>query len=207
MRRAVGTVLLAGFTALALVGTSGCFRRQFPTQHHFVIDVERPAAPRAAVAGVLQLRPVSAAPQYDRKSFVYRTGDVTFVDDFYNAFYVPPTRMLASLARNWLGSSGLFTAVVGLDSASRAQWLLELRLSDLYVDRRREDAHATVVGIEMTLLELTKTGPTAVFEQRYLESEPATERNGDAYVQAWGIALGRVFSRMESGLAGALDHR
>jgi ABC-type uncharacterized transport system auxiliary subunit len=205
MRRSVGTVLLASLLAVAVVGTSGCFRRQFPTQRHFVIDVVRSAAPRATASGVLQLRPVSAAPQYDRKSFVYRTGDVTFVDDFYNAFYVPPTRMLAGLARNWFGSSGLFTAVVGVDSASKAQWLLELRLSDLYVDRSLEGEHAAVAGVEMTLLELGKTGAKAVFEQRYLENEPATARNSDAYVQAWGVALGRVFSRMENDLAVALD--
>jgi hypothetical protein len=205
MRRSVGTVLLASLAILAVVGTSGCFRRQFPSQRHFVINAVRTATPRAAASGVMQLRPVSAAPQYDRKSFVYRTSDVTFVDDFYNAFYVPPTRMLAGLAHNWLGSSGLFTAVVGVDSASKAQWLLELRLSDLYVDRRREGEHLAVAGVEMTLLELGKTGPKAVFEQRYLENEAATAQNGDAYVHAWGVALGRVFSRMESDLATALD--
>ena len=204
MGRGVGTVLLASLTALAVVGTSGCFRRQFPTQRHFVIDVERTAAPRAAVSGFLQLRPVSAAAQYDRKSFVYRTSDVTFVDDFYNAFYVPPTRMLSSVAHRWLGSSGLFTAVVSVDSASTAQWMLELRLSDLYVDRRHEGQHTAVAGVEMTLLELGKSGPKAVFEQRYLESEPTAERNGDAYVKAWGLALGRVLSRMENDLAKTL---
>jgi uncharacterized lipoprotein YmbA len=205
MRRAVGPVLLAGLAVLTAVGTSGCFRRQFPTQRHYVIDVERPAAPRAAGSGILQLRPVSAAPQYDRKSFVYRTSDLTFVDDFYNAFYVPPTRMLSGVAHRWLGNSGLFTAVVSVDSASTAQWMLELRLSDLYVDRRHQGEHVAVAGVEMTLLELGKAGPKAVFEQRYLESEPAVERNGDAYVEAWGLALGRVLSRLETDLAKVLD--
>ena len=190
-----------GIAFVALASTAGCFRREFPIKRQYVVHVERSDPARSPGNGVLQMRPVTSATQYDRKSLVYRTGELTFVDDFYNAFYVSPARMISSVAHKWLADSGLFAAVVDSASIAHADYLLELKLTDLYVDRRDEKAHSAVAGIEATLLTSARPAPRAVFEKRYVASKPAAARNGDAYVEAWGAALATVLGELEGDIA------
>ena len=204
MRASRRNLLVLGVVLVALASTTGCLRRQYPTKRQYVVNVERSAATRSPGNGVLQMRPVTAATEYDRKSLVYRTGELTFVDDFYNAFYVTPARMVSSVAHKWLADSGIFAAVVDPGSVAHADYLLELKLTDLYVDRRDEKAHVAVAGIEATLLSSGRPGPRAVFEKRYVASEPSSARNGDAYVQAWGAALATVLGELEDDIAKSL---
>ncbi len=204
LRRDFLALGVAGVTLIAVASTAGCFRREYPTKRQYVVNVERGGAPRTPGNGVLRLRPVTATTQYDRKSLVYRTGELTYVDDFYNAFYVPPARMIAAVASEWLADSGLFAAVVDAGSIAQADYLLELELSALYVDRRDEKAHASVAGIKATLLAVGRSSPHALFEKRYVASKPCSARNGDAYDEAWGAALASGLAELEDEIAKAV---
>ena len=193
------------FCVLALMllalPVSGCFRRAYPTKSQYVIAVERSGPRRVPSAGVLRLNHVSSSVQYDRRSFVYRTGEQTFADDFYNAFYVAPSRMVSSLLGRWLEASGLFSAVVDASSLATADWVMEARVIDLYVDQRDKSAPIAVVGFQARLLAPGRSKMTAVLERIYSDSEPAKARNGDAYVAAWATALTRALGKLENDLA------
>jgi len=204
MRVSRRTVVVLALALLALTGASGCFRREFPSKRQYVIAVDRSGPPRPRSAGVLRLSHVSASVQYDRKSFVYRTGELTYADDFYNAFYVPPTRLVNAIVSRWLEASGLFSAVVDSASIASADWTMELRIAELYVDQRDKKAPAAVAGIEATVLPAGRSKVEPILERRYSESEPASARNGDAYVAAWGTAFARVLTKLEADLAVAV---
>jgi ABC-type uncharacterized transport system auxiliary subunit len=201
--RIVAPLLL--FIALAPVVT-GCFRRQFPERRLFVLNVERTEAARSPSSAVVRVGRVRAEPQYERKGFVYRTGDSTFADDFYNAFYVSPAQMVRSTMHEWLAASGMFTLVADVDSLVGADWLLESRLMDFYLDKRVDGEARAVVRLAVTLVDARKSPPSARLERTYEETASATG-GGQAYVDAWSVALARVYARMEADLAAALASR
>ena len=123
--RARPRIVVSMLLLIALAATvAGCFRRQFPERRLYVLNVERTEVARARSSAVVRVGRVRAEPQYERKGFVYRTGDSTFADDFYNAFYVSPAQMVRSTMHEWLAASGMFTLVADVDSLVGADWLL-----------------------------------------------------------------------------------
>jgi len=78
---------------------------------------------------------------------------------------------------------------------------MEVRITDLYVDQRDKGEPSAVVGIEVTLLAAERTTRRAMLERRYVETEPASAHDGDAYVAAWGTALARALAKLEEDLA------
>jgi ABC-type uncharacterized transport system auxiliary subunit len=201
--RIVASLLL--FVALAAVVT-GCFRRQFPERRLFVLNVERTEVARSRSSAVVRVGRVRAEPQYERKGFVYRTGDSTYADDFYNAFYVSPAQMVRSTMHEWLAASGMFTLVADVDSLVGADWLLESRLMDFYLDKRVDGEARAVVRLAVTLVDARKSPPSARLERTYEETANAAS-GGQGYVDAWSVALARVFTRMEADLAATLASR
>lgn len=182
---------------------TGCFRRQFPERRQYVVSVERPAPARTGSKMVIKVGRVRAEPQYERKGFVYRTGELTYSDDFYNAFYVSPAQMVRSTMQQWLVTSGLFASVADVDSLIGADWLLESRLLDFYVDQRMPDDERAVVRLAVTLVDGTKAPPRAIFERTYEEVASAAG-SGKEYVDAWSAALAKVYARMEADLAAVI---
>jgi ABC-type uncharacterized transport system auxiliary subunit len=195
-------VTLLLFVVSASVGT-GCFRREFPERRQYVLNVERATPARSGSKTVVKVGRVRAEPQYERKGFVYRTGEATYADDFYNAFYVSPAQMVRSTMYDWLAASRLFATVADVDSLVGADWLLESRLMDFYVDKRTPGDERAVVRLAVTLVDARKSPPRSVFERTYEEAASAAG-SGKGYVDAWSAALTRVYARMETDLAATL---
>lgn len=183
----------------------GCFRRQFPERRQYVLQVEREAPPRSASAIVIKVGRVRAEPQYERKGFVYRTGEATYADDFYNAFYVSPAQMVRSTMQNWIAASQLFASVADVDSLVSAEWLLESRLLEFYVDKRSPEAAQAVVSLAVTLVDAMSSPPRPIYEATYDETSIASGSSGRRYVDAWSEALSRVCERLEADLALAVS--
>lgn len=198
--RIVASLLLLGASASL---ASGCFRRQFPERRQYVVSIARPVPGRAGSRLVLKVGRVRAEPQYERKGFVYRTGELTYSDDFYNAFYVSPSQMVRSTMQQWLVTSGLFASVADVDSLIGADWLLESRLLDFYVDKRMPEEERAVVRLAVTLVDGTTAPPRAIFERTYEEVATAAG-SGRGYVDAWSAALAKVYARMETDLAAVI---
>jgi ABC-type uncharacterized transport system auxiliary subunit len=196
--RIVASLLL--FVALAAVVT-GCFRRQFPERRLFVLNVERTEVARSRSSAVVRVGRVRAEPQYERKGFVYRTGDSTYADDFYK-FRQPG----ADGPRCTSGGVGPVHPRADVDSLVGADWLLESRLMDFYLDKRVDGEARAVVRLAVTLVDARKSPPSARLERTYEETASATG-GGQGYVDAWSVALARVFARMEADLATTLASR
>ena len=201
--RSIASLML--FVALAAT-FAGCFRRQFPERRLFVLDVERTEAARSPSSAVLRLSRVRAEPQYERKGFVYRTGESTYADDFYNAFYVSPEQIVRSTMHEWLTASGMFAVVADVDSLVGFDWVLESRLMDFYVDKRAAEDERAVVRLAVTLVDARRSPPRAILERTYEEVASASG-GGQGYVDAWSAALTRVYARLEDDLASLLAVR
>lgn len=203
-RPASATLLLVGIAAISM---SGCFRREFPERRQYILSTERVGPARDMSPVVIKVSRVRAEPQYERKAFVYRTGDATYSDDFYNTFYITPGQMIRSTLQKWVFDSGMFANVVDVDSLVGANWVLEPRLVDFYIDKRGPESDTAVVRMAMTLVESTASPPRAILEREYEEAEPASGRRGENYVAAWGGALAKVYGKLEADLAEVLSQR
>jgi ABC-type uncharacterized transport system auxiliary subunit len=201
--RIVASLLLV--VALAPVMT-GCFRRQFPERRLYVLNVARTEVARSRSSAVLRLSRVRAEPQYERKGFVYRTGESTYADDFYNAFYMSPEQIVRSTMHEWLAASGVFAMVADVDSLVGVDWVLESRLMDFYVDKRLAGDERAVVRLAVTLVDARRSPPRAMLERTYEEVASAAG-GGQGYIDAWSAALTRVYARMEDDLASTLSAR
>lgn len=205
--RARGTMIATALLVLVTgTVTTGCFRRQYPERRQFVLSVDRAAPAHNATAVVIKIGRARAEPQYERKAFVYRTGEATYTDDFYNTFYVSPTQMTRSILQEWISESNLFATVADVDSLVGAEWLLESRLLDFYIDRRSPDLESAVVRLSVTVVDATRSPPRAILERAYEASEP-TKSGGDDYVAAWSTALADVCVKLEADLASLLSQR
>jgi ABC-type uncharacterized transport system auxiliary subunit len=205
--RARPRIVVSLLLLIALAATvAGCFRRQFPERRLYVLNVERTEVARSRSSAVVRVGRVRAEPQYERKGFVYRTGESTYADDFYNAFYVSPAQMVRSAMHEWLAASGMFTMVADVDSLVGADWLLESRLMDFYLDKRVDGEERAVVRLAVTLVDARKSPPRATLERTYEETANAAS-GGQGYVDAWSVALARVYARMEADLAATLASR
>lgn len=203
--RARGLTLATLFLVLvSAVMMPGCFRRQYPERRQFVLEVVRAGPPHAASKAVIKIGRVRAEPQYERRSFVYRTGEATYADDFYNTFYVSPTQMTRSILQEWLVDANLFATVADVDSLVGAEWLLESRLLDFYIDRRPQAAESAVVRMSVTVIDTTRSPPRAILERVY-EENVSVKGGGDHYVEAWSAALADVCGELEVDLLGLLS--
>jgi len=204
-RAAIGAGLL--IIVASGVSVSGCFRREFPERRQYVVNVERNGPARSMSPIVIKVARVRAEPQYERKSFVYRTGEATYSDDFYNTFYVSPAQMTRATLQRWLADSNVFANVADVDSLVGADWLLESRLLEFYVDKRVPETDNAVVRLGVTLVDATLSPPRAILERVYEQAQPSSRRDGGDYVAAWSDALAKLYAQLESDLVEMVSQR
>ncbi len=192
-----GRRLLVALGCAALLGT-GCLSKSFPEKRRFQWTPERSGEALAACECSLRIERVRVARAFERRRFVYRTGEGTFEEDFYNEFYSPPGMEVRKAAGHWLDDSGAFARILGATDVARADWLLQGRVNELYADVREREARA-VLEVEFTLLDARPNRPVEAFRKRYGAASP-TERSADGIHAAWGRGLEQILAELEQDL-------
>ncbi|UCE85803.1 MAG: membrane integrity-associated transporter subunit PqiC [Deltaproteobacteria bacterium] len=195
MRRTAGRLLA---TAVALVAL-GCLTQKPPEKRRYVFDARReaPAATREGV-GVLRIDRIRVSPLFERKGFVYRTGESSFESDFYNEFYAPPGVLLRQALLAWLGPSSTFASVSDSTNPGDATWLLEGQVDNLYGDLRDPRDPRAVLEIEFALLYAKSLNVR--FRKSYAASVQAEDTSAPAIMAAWNEALAAILAELEGDL-------
>lgn len=206
--------LVACIAIVASASTVACLSRTPPEKKLYVLTVD-PAArtanlPPVASAGtstaqegrgaVLRVRRVRVSPLFDRKRFVYRTGEARFEDDFYTEFFATPGVLLRNAILDWMEPSPVFGRVLRAPGAEGADWTLEAQVHRFYVDARDSEAPRTVVEIEFTLIDARSTDLEVVLRRTYAAETEVAEPSGDAIVAGWSRSLSRLLSDLERDL-------
>jgi ABC-type uncharacterized transport system auxiliary subunit len=196
---AVGALLLAS-----------CVGRDPPTKERYVFVLDRSLAPSAAQVtgarthGVLKVHRIRVSPLFDRKNFVYQTGESTFTEDFYREFYALPGVLLRLGAVDWFEDSPLFERVLRDTSARGADWVLEGEASRLFVDLYGPGAPQVEMRISFRLLEADDIRLRSVLEGTYSERCPLLNSSSQALATAWSSCLASVMSQLEIAVSRAL---
>ena len=186
--------------ALALVAT-GCLTRQIPEKHRFLVVAKNDAPARVEHDGILRIGRVRVASGFERRNFVYQTGEKQLEDDFYNEFYVEPRVMLLSNTKNWLETSGLFSSVIAIDSLVRSSWLLESHVESIFIDVRGQGPAKAMLTIEFSLLDVREAEIGIAMSKKYRADVEASARTAPAFIEAWSEGLAEILGRLENDLA------
>jgi uncharacterized lipoprotein YmbA len=192
--------MVVGAAVTLCVMMAGCLSKKYPVKQRHVMRIQRAGASTPASLGVLRVGRMRVSPLFERKGFVYRTGDTTFEQDFYNEFFVPPGVLLRKATLDWMGASSLFSSVIDAADAATANWLLQGRMEKLYGDFRDGDAPRAVLAIEFTLLDLASPQHDVALRKTYAREVEAAVASPAAVMAAWNQALSQILAELEADL-------
>ena len=200
MRRAALPTLCA-----AALLAAGCLSPQpAPRVVFYALRAERAApAQEPPVAEALRVERVRVAPLFERKGFVYRTGERAFEGDFYHRFAAPPGVLVREALADWLEQSGLFAEVLRDGDPQRARWWLEGRVTALYADLRDPAAPQAVLEAELALVDASSPTLETRLRRRY-RAEIPTSADPAALAEAWTRGLAQILAELEGDLRAAL---
>jgi len=196
-----GKSLLASIIALVLAACSIGKPVQQPTT--YVVEPTAPSERLARTQGseVVRMGSVRVAAAFSGNALVYRTDDVTFISDPYQAFIADPPAMFGNQMASWLNRAGPFKAVMQPDSALPANYTLEATVTELYGDFRPGKPAAAVMAVQFTLVNVDAVGSGLVFERTISRRVPLERAAPDALVRGYGQAVSEILSELAGDLA------
>lgn len=195
---------LAAVLFLALCSAGGCLSRGAVQKQRYGIKLEREAGATGPGSGVVRIAIVRAAPAAERKSFIYRNSELTYVSDFYHEFFSAPGVTLRENLLVWIDESGIFEYVVTA-SDTNPDWILESRLQTLYGDGRDKEQMSTLARLQFTLLDAGQPSRPIVFQRTYERTVELAERSPEEYVRGVELVLTRIFSEFEVDLRSVVE--
>jgi uncharacterized lipoprotein YmbA len=189
--------------SVAFVLTACSIGKPVPQATTYVVE---PVAPTQRLSGlhgseVVRMGNVRVAAAFSGNALVYRTDEVTFVSDPYQAFIADPREMLGNQMASWLNRAGPFKAVAQPDSSLPANYILEANVTELYGDFRPGKAAAAVMAVQFTLVNNDAVGPGLVFEHTIARRVALEQASPDALVRGYGKAVSEILSEVAGELA------
>ena len=193
--------LAALVLCLSLAACSGLVSKAAPERRFFLVQADHPARTAgAAPEAVLKIKDFRVSPGFEDRPLVYRTGDSTWVSDFYNAFFVDPSAMLAGQTRQWLAETGLYGRVTDLASRLPATRYLEGSLTTLHGDFRDPAAPRAVMELQFLLLS-GEAAPRPLLLKTYRREIPLPNRAPEALTKGYDAALTEILHALTADLA------
>jgi len=189
--------LVAVCAALIVAGCS--IGAPAPHTTTYVLDPPQPTKttttrhPQALRMGNVRVAPAFASPP-----LVYRTGEVQYTPDFYNAFIAEPGPLLGASMAEWLDRAGPFKTVSQPGGPVNAPYALEAVVTELYGDFRPGRKPAAVMTIQFILVDLTEPSPTVVLERFIGRRVDLPDATPDALVRGYSQALGQILEELST---------
>lgn len=195
-------IFFIGHLALPFLLT-GCFNfnKSFPEKHFFVLSASRSEGLSLSKSdAVLKIRRFRVSPRFEGKGFVYRKGNLNYVSDFYNEFFISPASMIAEEVDKWLKGSGLFQYVMSSSSPVEPTVELEGVINALYGDYRDINIPKAVLEMQFLLIRNVSSRPVIVFQKTYHEETLIKGNSSDALAAGWNLALEHILTQFETNL-------
>jgi ABC-type uncharacterized transport system auxiliary subunit len=196
-------VVLACVGVVTAFALGGCgLSRPAVERADYYLFVPRPANPaHSPKPAALKIRPLRAAPLYERKGFVYRVADDRIVWDFYNEFAESPEAMITAMLVSWLKTARLFTTVVEPGLQFDTPYVLDGTIIALYGDLRPTAQPTAVVEIQFYVVRSGPLGRELLLDRIFAERRALPNRTPGALVAGYNEALERIFGALEKELA------
>lgn len=197
-QRTINIILL--FLVACICGLTGCISRPALTRQTFAFSAPTIFGTNAVASGhVLGIRKLQIAAPFNDRSFVYRTGEFSYVRDPYAGFLESPADEFLAPMRGWLRDNGSFSAVAEAGSALKPDTLVEISVSQLFGDFRQPEHQAAVVTIQFVFFSAPNGVPGKVILQReYSRRIPLSAPTAAALMEGWNQALTEILTEVSS---------
>jgi cholesterol transport system auxiliary component len=195
-------VFAAAGAALVVAGCS--IGAPAPHTTTYVLDPPQPTKTSTTRhPQTLRMGNVRVAPAFASPPLVYRTGEVQYTPDFYNAFIADPGPLLGASMAEWLDRAGPFKTVSQPGGQVNAPYALEAVVTELYGDFRPGRKPAAVMTVQFTLVDLSGPSPTVVLERFIGRRVDLGEATPDALVRGYSQALGQILEELSMQIGAA----
>jgi len=179
----------------------GCISRPHLNVRTFAFAI--PPASEATQAcrthRVVAVRSLRVAAPFDRRSFVYRTGEYSFESDPYAEFFVSASEGLLVPIRSHMRQAGTFEAVVELRSALKPDTVAEINVLELYGDFQQPREAAAILRLRVLLFDAPNGVPgKLILEREYSRRIALKARTADALIAGWNEALAQILAQFDS---------
>ena len=148
---------------------------------------------------MLAIRNLQIAAPFDGRSFVYRTGESSYVRDPYAEFLGPPAEQLLAPVRGWLRDSGNLSAVAEAGSALKPDTLVEITVNRLFGDFRQPKHPAAVLTMRLVFFDAPNGIPgKVILQQAYSRRIPLDAPTAAALMDGWNRALADILAEVSS---------
>jgi cholesterol transport system auxiliary component len=185
---------------LLFLTLTGCatLEKNYPERNYYILNVSnKDQNPSPVSETVLEVRRFEISPSFANREFVYRNGDLSYVSDFYNQFFRPPSSLITEEVRKWLSESGQFKYVVDSSNSVEPNYVLEGNISELYGDFRATNEPKSVLGIQFFLTEETSANPKIVFQNNYRSEVVLSSNSPSELVKGWNEALQKILTALQ----------
>lgn len=180
-------------------GTNSVWQRQ---RFDFAIPADPPSS--LSSTNVTAFEHLTVSPQFDSRSFTYRTAEDTYEHDPYASFLVSPDRALVPPIRARLRNSGVFGRVLEQGSGMTPSVVVEASVSELDGDFRDPSHLLAAMTIHFIVYQLGLDGPGRVLLDKVCTCRtPLARRNPAAIIAAWDVDLSKIMDELNSDYAKA----
>lgn len=186
--------------ALAL-GACSLSRPSVERVDYYLFAAREAPAATASKPVAIKVRPLRAAPLFERKEFLYRVEGGRIVSDFYNEFAEAPDALITYALIGWLKASRLFATVIEPGVPADAPYTLDGSIAALFGDLRDPAKPAAVMAIQFYLVRAGNPDRTIVLDRLLRERVEIPDRTPQAIAQGYNQALALILSALERELA------
>lgn len=194
---------------LTLLAVAGCGpRRDSTDKQTYLLKVEHPGQSSAEpVEACFNIRMARVAPAFSGSHLIYRTGPVTYEQDYYHSYLSAPSEQLNEIVSRWFRDSPQF--VCSASTQTQEQPLtLESHLDELYTDFENPTNVQGVVHMHFYLSRYDKECgcPVELLKKTYTARTPISHEKPGAeeLVEAMSQSLSQVLLEAENDIAALL---
>lgn len=196
-----GLTLICALPLLAALASCASLTRPAPVRQTFLLEAPAPAPVARSHPAALRVGTVNVAAPFRGKTFVYRTGELRFENDYYVEFLVPPSAMLTEQTARALQHAKAFSRVAGPGTALDAEWVLDGFASALYADMREAGEPAAELDLTYYLTAGGGTEQTPVWTREYHQRVPMRDASATAYAEALNKGFASIVDALAHDLA------
>jgi len=192
--------IFVAFLLACICGLTGCLSRSALNKQTFAFSVSTIAATNSLTTNrMLGIRNLQIAAPFEGRSFVYRTGEFSYVRDPYAEFMESPAEELIAPVCGWLRGDGDFSAVVEAGSALKPDTLVEVSVSQIFGDFRQSERPAAILTMRFVFFDATNDIPgKAIFQQEYSRNIPLSTPTAAKLMDGWERALSEILAQVSS---------
>ena len=172
---------------------SGCLTASTPKVTQWLVEykgVAKAASPAKYEVG--RVSQVLVRSPYNETGIAVLRADGSMAFDPYNEYAANPTALLKGFVYDAMDASGLFGAVVNPSSSVRSSAMVEVLVSRLVLDCRKEGERKAVATVRVRLL--VDSGKV-LYAQGEGEADAKDGNYGAAFSVALSAALGSAFGQ------------